>query len=131
MTSLVHLIQDFEEQITERDLTHLEEILELHDLAKDPGAGDFESFKQRSHRNLQNRCLHHHVFDTRLAVEVINHVGLQVLAVEVFKPYDIFLVTQKPIQGQEVQNEQFRGIDTTPKWHSPFPSDQAPQHRIA
>ncbi len=131
VTSLAHLIQDFEQQITEGDLTHIEEILRLHDLAKDPDAGDFESFKQRSKRNLENRCLHHHVFDTRLAVEVIHHIGLQILAVHVVKPHDITVVAQKPKRGQEVQNERFRGIDTTPCWHSPFPSDQAPQHRMA
>lgn len=124
VTSLAHLIQDFEQQITEADLTHLEEILKLHDLARDTGAGDFESFKQRSRQNQENRCLHHHVFDTSLAVELIHHIGLQILAVEVFKPYDIFVVAQKPARGQEVGNEQFRGMDTTPCWHSPFPSDQ-------
>lgn len=131
VTSLAHLIQDFEHQVTEADMTHLEEILRLHDLAKDPGAGAFESFKQRSKRNLENRCLHHHVFDTRLAVEVIHHIGLQILAVHVVKPYDIIVVAQKPKRGQEVKNERFRGIDTTPCWHSPFPSDQAPRHRMA
>ena len=122
-TTLAHCIQDFEQQITEADLTHLEEILRLHDLTKDPGAGDFESFKQRSKQNLENRCLHHHVFDTSLAVELVHHIGLQIFAVEVFKPYDIFVVARKPTRGQEVRNEKFRGIDTVPCWHSPFPSD--------
>ncbi len=82
VTSLAHLIQDFEQQVTEADLTHLEEILRLHDLTKDTGEGDFESFRQRSIKNLDNRRLHHHVSNTSLAVEVIHHIGLQILAVE-------------------------------------------------
>jgi hypothetical protein len=131
VTPLAHLVQDFEQQITEDDLTHLEEILTLHDLSKDLPAGNFEAFKCRSERNLENRCLHHHVFDTRLAVEVIHHMGLQVLAVEVFQPCHILVVAQKPWGGQEVQNEGFRGVYTAPSWFSPFPSDQLPGHQAA
>lgn len=124
VTSLAHMIQDFEQQSTEGDMTHLEEILTFHDLAKDPGAGDFQLFKQRSEKNLQNRTLHHHVFDTRLAIEVVHHMGLQIRAVEVLHPYHIFLIAQKPIRGAEVQNDQFRRTQTAPVWRSPFPSDQ-------
>jgi SAM-dependent methyltransferase len=123
VTSLAHIIKDFEQQITEGDMTHLEEILRLHDLSKDVASVDFEAFKQRSKRNLENRCLHHHVFDTRLTIEVIHHMGLQILAVEVFRPYHILVVAQKTMRGQEVQNDIFRGIHTTPSWLSPFPSD--------
>jgi hypothetical protein len=131
VTSLAHFIQDFEQQITEGDLTHLEEILKLHDLSKDPLAGDFEAFKQRSERNLENRCLHHHVFDTRLAVEVIHHMGLQILAVEVGHLLHILVIAQKPMRGIEVQNDGFRAIHTAPSWLSPFPSDHLPQDQMA
>lgn len=124
ITSLTHLIQDFERQVTEDDMTHLEEIFRLHDLSKDPGADDFEAFKQRSKKNMDNRCLHHHVFDTRLTVELIHHMGLQILAVEVFRPCNILVVAQKPMRGQEVKNDGFRGIHATPGWLSPFPSDR-------
>lgn len=124
VTSLAHLIQDFDQKLDEGDLTHVGEILRLHDLAKDPGGGDFDEFKQRSYRNLEHRCLHHHVFDTRLAVELINHMGLQILAVEIYRPYDILIIAQKPMTGKGVLNSQFRGINSTPSWHSPFKSDQ-------
>jgi len=131
VTSLSHLIEDFEHEVSEGDMTHLEEILELHDLAMDPNAGNFESFKHRSTSNLKNRCLHHHVFDTRLAVELIHHINLQILAVDVVTPYDIVVVAQKPTLGQGVQNERFRGIGNEPCWHSRFPTDRAPQRRRA
>lgn len=126
VTALAHLIQDFERGTDEADLTHLDEILRLHDLSQDPEAGDFEAFRQRSERNLENRCLHHHVFDTRLAVEVVDHMGLQILAVEPFRPYNILVAAQKPMPGLAVRNDPFLAVDAPPAWRSPFPSDRLP-----
>jgi SAM-dependent methyltransferase len=114
VTLLSHLIQDFESQIDEGDMTHLKEILELHDLTMDPDAGDFETFEYRSRENMKNRCLHHHVFDTRLAVEIIDYMKLQILAVETVQPYHILVVAQKPVHGQSVINDDFRRLDKMP-----------------
>lgn len=126
VTSLAHLIQDFELQVTEGDLTHLEEIFSV-----EPFLGN-KVLKEFSRGNLNNRALHHHVFDTRLAVEVIHRIGLQILAVEVIKPHSIWVVAQKPIREQEVQNERFRGTDTPPIWRSPcFHAIRRPKDRIA
>lgn len=124
VTTLEHLLQDQVRQTGEEDLTHLEEILALHDLRKDPGAGNMESFQKRSIRNIENRCLHHHVFDTRLAVEVVNHIGLRILTVELLRPYHIVIVARKTGHDEAAPNEQFRGISTEPCWNSPFPSDR-------
>ncbi|MBN1664076.1 MAG: methyltransferase domain-containing protein [Deltaproteobacteria bacterium] len=124
LTALEHLIQDFESQTSENDMTHLEEILKFHDLTKDPGAGDFQSFQERSKRNNENRCLHHHVFDTRLAVEAVNYMGLQILAVELFRPFHIVLIAKKIGPDQTLNNEKFRGINAAPCWLSPFSSDR-------
>lgn len=124
VTSLSHLIQDYRQQVTESDLTHLEEIVSLHDLSMDPAAGDSEAFRQRSEKNVENRCLHHHVFNTRLAIEMLHYMGLQLLGAAVILPCDILLVAEKPLPGQQLQNDAFRGIGTAPCWTSPFPSDQ-------
>jgi len=124
VTTLDHLIQDFNKKTDERDMTHLEEVLKLHDLSQDPCAGDVKAFRERSERNFENRCMHHHVFDTRLAVEVVHHMGLQILAVEIIFPFHIVIVAQKLRQGQTVNNERFRGIDSAPCWQSPYLSDQ-------
>lgn len=130
VTPLAHLIQDFELQTEEGDMTHLDEILRLHDLTRDPDAGDLDTFKKRSLKNLENRCLHQHVFDTRLATEVINHMGLKVLSVELFKPFHIVVVAQKLKPEMHAWNEKFMGRGTLPCWTSPFPSDQPPLHQI-
>ena len=131
VTSLEHLIQDFDNQTDEGDMTHLEEILRLHDLAQDPGAGDFQSFQERSKRNRENRCLHQHVFDTRLAVEVVNYFGLQILTVEPFYPSNIAIIARKTSQDQTVSNKKYRGGDAAPCWISPFPSDRIIDHQMA
>jgi SAM-dependent methyltransferase len=130
-TSLKHMIQDYDIQTNEDDMTHLEEILRCHDLTRDPGAGDPESFRERSERNIDNRCLHHHAFDTRLAVEVVDHMGLKILAVELFRPHHIAIVAQKMERDQTVNNEKFIGINAPPCWRSPFPSDRLTHHKMA
>lgn len=124
VTLFKHLIQDYKMQTNESDITHLEEILRLHDLTKDPGAGDYESFLKRSKQNAQNRCLHHHVFDTRLVVEMIHYVGLQILAVELFRPYHIVIVSKKIKPGRKIDNSKFREVYASLLGRSPFPSDR-------
>lgn len=125
VTSMDHLVEDFDRSVGEDDLTHLDEILALHDLTMDREAGDFDTFRERSLKNVENRGLHHHVFDTRLAIEVLNHSGLQIMAVEAFRPYNILLVAQKPNEGRGVDNTEFRGGVSDTFRRSPFASDRA------
>jgi len=124
VTSLEHLISDFNAKITEEDLTHLPEILALHDLKRDPLAGDFESFKSRSLKNYENRCLHHHVFDTRLAVRLIDHMNLQILAVEAIRPVHILITARKLVNGKVVNNSDFRDEKVRYLITSPFLTDR-------
>lgn len=78
-TNFNHLLEDFNNNIKEDDLTHLDEILKLHDLSLDKEAGTFEEFKARSFKNFENRCLHHHVFSDSLLKEIYKHFNLEVL----------------------------------------------------
>jgi SAM-dependent methyltransferase len=126
VTSLAHVVQDFENETSEDDLTHLEEILRLHDLSRDPWAGDLEAFRQRAMRNSENRSLHHHVFDTRFAIELIDHMGLQLVHVECVQPVHIVVMARKLREGQQTLNGPFTGAGTAPSWRSPFPSDRLP-----
>jgi SAM-dependent methyltransferase len=124
VTTMQHLIQDFTQGVEERDLTHLEEILRLHDLSRDPGAGGAEAFRERAYRNFENRGLHHHVFDTRLAIQVVNHVKMKILAVEAFPPYNILVVARKTGGTEQAGNDRFLINAGGRAWRSPFPSDQ-------
>ena len=96
VTTMTHLIDDFTTSKAEGDLTHLPEILALHDRARDPDSGDAESFRMRSQENFHNRCLHHHVFDLPLAKTLADYVGLKVVATETIRPHHILLVAEKP-----------------------------------
>ena len=95
VTSLEHLIADFDSKMKENDLSHIREILELHDLERDLEAGDFDSFRSRSLRNYSNRCLHHHVFDISLAKNIIEYTGFNILTSEVLHPNHILTVAMK------------------------------------
>lgn len=120
VTPLEHLIADFTGNVEENDLTHLAEILEYHDLGKDPEAGTLEKFRQRSQSNFENRCLHHHVFDALAGARLIDYVGLQILAIETGRPHHIIIVAQK---SASPDNRLF--LDGTAEFarKSPFASD--------
>ena len=79
ITQFEHILEDYEHDVDEHDLTHLQEILELHDLSLDKAAGSLDEFKQRSLKNYENRCLHHHVFDPGLVEKMCAHIGLNVV----------------------------------------------------
>jgi len=82
ITKFEHLLEDYNKNIGEDDLTHLPEILQFHDLRFDPMAGGFENFKKRSQENIHNRCLHHHVYDLELLEKMCNHFQLKVILKE-------------------------------------------------
>lgn len=78
-TQFEHILDDFRNETTEYDLTHLEEILELHDLSMDPPAGSLENFRARSLDNFKNRTLHHHVYDLSVMRAMLSHAGFDVI----------------------------------------------------
>lgn len=98
VTTLEHLILDFERQVREDDLTHISEVLQLHDLSLDFGITDAAAFRERIERNTEMRSLHHHVFDTRLAVAVVSKAGFELVTVEPLRPYHIIVVARKSKQ---------------------------------
>lgn len=94
VTFFEHLKNDFENDTGEGDLTHLEEILELHDLKRDSHAGSFADFQKRSLDNFKNRSLHHHVFDIALLEKMFNYIGMKVL-ISHSSPTDHFMTASK------------------------------------
>jgi SAM-dependent methyltransferase len=94
-TSVDHMFEDFRRDTQEDDLSHLPEIMDKHDLDRDPGAGSAEEFRRRSLDNFNNRCLHHHVFDKTNSRELLSRCGMNVVAVEA-ADFHIFLLAQIP-----------------------------------
>jgi SAM-dependent methyltransferase len=92
VTSLAHLQDDARRQTGEDDLTHLDEILALHDLERDPGAPDRETFERRSRDSITTRALHHHVFISRTVAQACAAAGLEVLMLRPKLPFDIVCI---------------------------------------
>lgn len=107
VTTFEHIFEDFERKTGEEDLTHLPEILKFHDLKDSVEGETFEEFKRRSERNFENRCLHHHAFDTPLVAQILNHMELQILAVELFFPCHIIAIARKIPPGHSPDNSPF------------------------
>lgn len=95
-TPVQHMLTDFEHNTPESDLSHLEEILELHDLSRDLAAGSPDDFRARSLANFENRCLHHHVFDECNIHELLTVLGMEVLSIETVWPIHIFAIARMP-----------------------------------
>jgi SAM-dependent methyltransferase len=93
-TPVEHMMKDYESGTSEDDLIHLQEILELHDLSRDPEAGTLDNFHRRSLCNFENRALHHHVFDERNSRALLNAMGLSVEIIEVAKPHHIAMLSR-------------------------------------
>jgi len=77
ISSFDTLLKQYENNVGEDDLSTLPEILEKHDLSLDPGAKDFEYFKQRSYDNYNNRCLHHYVYSQELLLKICNYFNCE------------------------------------------------------
>lgn len=122
VTTLEHLIQDYVSGTREDDLTHLKETLDLHDFSLDPKMRNSREFAERCSANVRYRWLHHHVFNTRLAAQVVDRAGLQITAIEALKPHHIIVVAKKRPEGLPIDNS---GVLWNPASYlrSPFISD--------
>jgi SAM-dependent methyltransferase len=98
-TSLSHMLDDYRSGIGEEDLTHAEEVIALHDLRRDPAAGDAARLRARVLDNPRNRAMHHHVFTTRSALVMLDHMGLDLSRVETRWPHDIYVLARLPAAG--------------------------------
>jgi SAM-dependent methyltransferase len=67
------LLSQYEKNVGEDDLSTLPEILINHDLTRDPCAGDLGQFTKRCLDNINNRCLHHYVYNDELLKEICNY----------------------------------------------------------
>jgi SAM-dependent methyltransferase len=122
VTSLAHMRDDAERQTGEEDLTHLQEIIELHDLDRDPGAPDRQAFERRCHENPTLRAMHHHTFVSRTVIDVCRATGLEVLLLRPKRPFHIVCLCRVNAQpaGEGLGDQQIAKILS----RSPFPSDK-------
>jgi len=93
-TPVANMLDDYARNTGEDDLSHLPEVLALHDLTRDPAAGSPAEFERRSRDNFNNRCLHHHVFDQTNSRDLLLATGFDVLAVDLAPPIHLCLLAR-------------------------------------
>ena len=78
-TQFSHIVNDYNQGITEDDLTHMDEIVKKHDIDMDWYIKDKKKFIDRCKRNIENRGMHHHVFSEGVLVEMAHFFNLKVI----------------------------------------------------
>lgn len=121
VTTLEHMRHDAQLETGEDDLTHLEEVLALHDLARDPGARNRAVFEQRCRENFAIRGMHHHVFVSGSVVELCHAARLEVLSLWPKRPFHIVCLCRVGASGHPGLSESELSKVLS---HSPFASDQ-------
>lgn len=76
-TGFDHVLKDYKNNIEEDDLTHLDEIIKLHDFNKDVGLANKNEKINIFKENLKYRQIHHHIFNLELLFEIGKYFGCQ------------------------------------------------------
>ena len=106
VTSLQHLIKDWEDDTRENDLTHVNESVEANTALEDVGSR--EQNRVLLMRNVEHRMMHHHCFNPKLVVSLLHQVGLQIRAVNLLQPGShIVCLAEKPTDGRLSDNSRF------------------------
>ena len=101
-TTFEHIKADFSSNVSEEDLTHMEEIIALHDLDLDPPAGSPEQFRRRCLQNSSHRAMHHHVFSPDLLEQMFGYLKMEVVNIVVQNPHHIIVQAKKDCPGPTV-----------------------------
>ena len=64
-------------------------------IERDAGVNTKEELKERTELNLDNRCVHHHVFNTPLIAQIANYFNLEILDLQTFSPFHIIAMLRK------------------------------------
>lgn len=99
-TTFSHIKSDFESNVSEEDLTHLDEIIALHDLDLDPPAGSRQQFQQRCLQNASKRAMHHHVFSPQVLAEMFAFLQMELVNLAVERPHHIIVLARKPRRNE-------------------------------
>jgi SAM-dependent methyltransferase len=121
VTTLEHIISDYRQNTTEQDDTHFYETIELHDMQMDKGIQSKEELKERTFKNYFNRCMHHHVFNTFLVVQLMNEIDMQIISADVMY-HNIFIIAQKAT-NKKIDNNFFTTKENRLYHNKLYPSD--------
>ena len=128
VTTLDHLVEDFDIGTNESDTTHFKDVIETHDHRRDYQNIDLNLFEDMVNNNLSTRIVHHHVFDTTLVLELVSLVGFEILHISAYRPHNILVIARKVDSNFNFNNIE---VDRLLRNHaknlhrSPFRSDRS------
>jgi SAM-dependent methyltransferase len=94
LTSLDHMINDFNNNISELDETHFQEIIELHDVNKDSTVSSYEEHVRRTLDNKNTRIVHHHTFNMDLLLDLLKYCDLEIVDSKFILPYNLVVIAK-------------------------------------
>jgi SAM-dependent methyltransferase len=117
-TSFEHIESDFRNGKNEDDLTHLDEILALHDIALDPGAGSSLQFRERCLNNSAVRAMHQHVFVPEVLVRMFSAVQMLLLSVSIERPAHIIALACRvdAVEREAAEAKNLGFLEETAEW---------------
>jgi SAM-dependent methyltransferase len=124
VTEFEHLLEDYCKGVMEDDTTHFAEILEKHDLKRDPAQKSRVEFERWITTNAMTRGAHHHVFDPALAIRLVDYAGFEVVTAEVALPFHIFTVAQKSTRARTEKERTLSQVLQGCYARSPFKVDR-------
>lgn len=121
-TSISHLKEDMTKDIGEDDLTHIHELIEIAESQED-NQQIINNIRKLYENNYNYRCIHHHAFNTRLSIEMIDYIKMQIIDLNIKLPYHIIILAQKKSKVM-VDNSNY--LDKSASWirRSPFSFDK-------
>lgn len=84
-TSLTHLLEDLKNDTNETDNTHFEDVIQHHDISMDAGVSSIEMLRERTYKNIENRCVHHHVYDEQLVHDMLIETNFEIIAMDLLQ----------------------------------------------
>lgn len=77
VTSFEHILEDYQNNVSEDDMTHLDEVLQTdHPTKKQLGNA---KFKELCLDNKETRIMHHHCFDVNLVQQLFDYLKVQTI----------------------------------------------------
>jgi SAM-dependent methyltransferase len=94
LTTMEHIIKDFNNNVTEHDLTHMEDAMDNTDTLLIPNL-DNQFFITQLQDNYNSRWIHHHTFNISLVVNIFQYLNISILAVDKMPIGHFFLMGRK------------------------------------
>lgn len=96
VTQFEHLLEDFHRDTGEDDLTHVDEVVALHDPGPGRGAGEPRLTRASLLDNATHRTMHHHVFDATLLHRVLLYFGFRPRFFDEAPPHHLIVLADLP-----------------------------------